>query len=92
MTDKPDRAVVLGQMRDFLLNERGIAPELITEDAVLDDLQLDSLALTELGFTLFVSHGLPLDDGVVLTARTVGDVLDALCGESSERSRQSGGS
>jgi acyl carrier protein len=87
MTDRPDRAESLNQVRDFLVNERGIAPERVTEDASLEDLQLDSLALTELGFGLFVSHGVPLDDDAVLTARTVGDVLDALCGKSPERSR-----
>ena len=90
MTGRPDRAELLARVRDYLVEERGVAPERATEDAVLEELNLDSLALTELGFTLFVSHGLSLDDGVVLTARTVGDVLDAICGESVESPAQRG--
>ena len=85
MTGRPDRAELFGHIRDHLVEERGIAPERVTEDANLEDLHLESLALTELGFMLFVSHGVSLDDGVVLTARTIGDVLDAICGESVER-------
>jgi len=87
-----DRAELLAQIRDFLVEERGTAPERVTEDATLEDLEVDSLTLTDLGFRLFVSYDIPLDDNVVLTARTVGDVLDAICGKSPERSRSEQGS
>jgi acyl carrier protein len=90
--DQPDRAELLTLIRDFLVEERGAAPEQVTEDANLDDLEVDSLGLTDLGFRLFMAYDIPLDDNVVLTARTVGDVLDAICAKSPERSRSERGS
>ncbi|NGO66874.1 phosphopantetheine-binding protein [Streptomyces boncukensis] len=73
-----ERQELLERMRTLLADQRGIAPELVTEDARLDDdLHLDSLALTEVGFLLF-TEGVGLDDAAVLTAQTVGDVLDEI--------------
>lgn len=79
MTGGQGREELLAQIREFMSEQRGIDSALVTEDARLDDdLGLDSLALTEIGFALFTNNGVLLDDDVILTARIVGDVLDVL--------------
>lgn len=86
MTGELSRDELFDRVRDFLAGERGVDPDGVTEDTALEDLGLDSLTLTELGYVLFVSHGVALDDDVVLTARTLADVLDAVCGRQPDRS------
>jgi acyl carrier protein len=85
MTDAADRLELLEQFGAFLSEHRGLDPALITEDAKLDDVGLDSLALADISFELFTSRGIMLDDGIILDARTVGDVIDVLAEHPGER-------
>jgi acyl carrier protein len=66
---RPTRAGLLEELTAFLVHERGIEPELITEDASLvDDLGLDSLDL------MVIAQGWALDYGVDITQETVFDI------------------
>jgi len=74
------RKETLEQLSAFLSENRGLDPALITEDARLDDLGLDSIALADLSFALFSSQGIMIDDGIILYADTIGDLADVLAG------------
>jgi acyl carrier protein len=78
MTGKADRKEIIGELSAFLLENRGLDPALITEDAKLGDLGLDSIALADLSFGLFATQGIMLDDGIILYADTIGDLVDVI--------------
>jgi acyl carrier protein len=73
-----DHELFRPDVMDFL-ESRGIDPTGVTDGTRLaEDLGLDSLALTEMGFALLSRHGVMLTDDHILGVRTVGDVLDVL--------------
>ncbi|MER7698905.1 MULTISPECIES: phosphopantetheine-binding protein [unclassified Streptomyces] len=57
-----------------------VAPERITPDVTLGDLELDSLAVVELYVTLQEEWGVPLDDSAATADLTVEDVARAVAG------------
>lgn len=75
------REALLGQIRRFLEEEREIAPERVTEDAVFkDDLDVDSLDLAEIAMELEDIVDIRFEDEAVSRIVTVGDALDYAIG------------
>ena len=80
MTTQADTAVrerLLEQVRDYLMTQRGIAPDRVHESTHFrDDLDLDSLDLAALAIEWEDDFGITVDDEQIVTVTTVGKAID----------------
>lgn len=55
----------------------GIDAARVSEDArLIDDLDLDSIAVAEVATAIQERFGVPVSDGVIETFKTIGDIID----------------
>jgi acyl carrier protein len=66
---------VFETLRDILRDLLRIQPELITPEASMADLDVDSLAMVELSMELEKAHGLTIDEAELHELNTVGDLV-----------------
>ena len=72
-----DRNEILAKIKDIVVEELGIAPEKVTEDArFIEDLGADSIGVMELVMKMEEEFDLKIPDEDIEKLRTVGDVID----------------
>ncbi|HZD06253.1 MAG TPA: acyl carrier protein [Longimicrobiales bacterium] len=68
-----------GKVRDIIINELGVEPEKVTNDAsFVEDLGADSLDTVELVMAFEEEFGIDIPDEDAEQMRTVGDAIDYL--------------
>ena len=72
-----DRNEILAKIKDIVVEELGVAPEKVTEDArFIEDLGADSIGVMELVMKMEEEFDLKIPDEDIEKLRTVGDVID----------------
>ena len=72
-----DRNEILKKIRDIAVEELGVSPEKVTEDArFIEDLGADSIGVMELVMKMEEEFGLQIPDEDIEKLRTVGDVIN----------------
>lgn len=66
------------QLKDILVKNLKVAPELITSEATWQDLEMDSLAMVELSLMLEQELGVGIADEELLELATIGDLVGLL--------------
>lgn len=86
-----DRERLLGQIREYLHEQREIDPQTVQEGtAFREDLSIDSLDLAAMALALEDEYEVRLADEQIMTIRTVGDALDFILATVAERDRMTG--
>ncbi len=72
-----DRNEILAKIKDIVVEELGVAPEKVTEDArFIEDLGADSIGVMELVMKMEEEFDLKIPDEDIEKLRTVGDVIN----------------
>ncbi|NPA80342.1 MAG: acyl carrier protein [Thermotogae bacterium] len=72
-----DRNEILAKIRDIVVEELGVSPEKVTEDArFIEDLGADSIGVMELVMKMEEEFDLKIPDEDIEKLRTVGDVIN----------------
>ncbi len=72
-----DRNEILKKIKDIAVEELGVSPEKVTEEArFIEDLGADSIGVMELVMKMEEEFGLQIPDEDIEKLRTVGDVID----------------
>ena len=72
-----DRNEILKKIRDIAVEELGVSPEKVTEEArFIEDLGADSIGVMELVMKMEEEFGLQIPDEDIEKLRTVGDVIN----------------
>jgi acyl carrier protein len=66
------------QLKDILVKNLKVAPELIISEATWQDLEMDSLAMVELSLMLEQELGVGIADEELLELATIGDLVGLL--------------
>jgi acyl carrier protein len=65
-------------LKEVLVDKLKVAPLLVTPEATMEDLGLDSLALAELAILLEKEFGVKVSDDVLLEVETLNDVIQLM--------------
>ncbi len=72
-----DRNEILKKIKDIAVEELGVSPEKVTEEArFIEDLGADSIGVMELVMKMEEEFGLQIPDEDIEKLRTVDDVID----------------
>lgn len=72
-----DRKEIFEKIRDIVVEELGVAPEKVTEDArFIEDLGADSIGVMELVMKMEEEFNMKIPDEDIEKLRTVGDVIN----------------
>ncbi|GAB2610930.1 hypothetical protein GCM10027168_49780 [Streptomyces capparidis] len=71
-------ALRFDELKDILVQDMKVTPDLVTPDATWEDMELDSLAMVELSLMLEQRFGLAVSDDQLLEAATIGDMVELL--------------
>ncbi len=72
-----DRKEIFEKIRDIVVEELGVAPEKVTEDArFIEDLGADSIGVMELVMKMEEEFDMKIPDEDIEKLRTVGDVIN----------------
>ncbi|NPB03487.1 MAG: acyl carrier protein [Thermotogae bacterium] len=78
-----DRNEILAKIRDIVVEELGVTPDKVTENArFIEDLGADSIAVMELVMKMEEEFGLSIPDEDIEKLRTVGDVVEYVLSKS----------
>jgi acyl carrier protein len=69
-----DEAIMFEMLKCILVGKLKVAEELITPEATIEEIDLDSLALVELALLIEQELGISVDEDELAGARTVDDI------------------